>query len=337
MMENMISVIVCTYNQENTIARTLDSILMQQCHLPYEIVIGEDCSTDRTLDICQEYAKQQPDKIRIIANIKNKGIVDNYFDCLLAAQGKYIADCAGDDFWTDPQKLEKELTILEDHPEVTLVHTNWLYYDEEKGTTYPPIPAESKQTRPFIDGKELLEDIVTQTQRPIIHLCTSLYRRDVFLQAYQKDKDLFRNKDFGCEDVPISFIMAQNGHIAYLPDITLNYSMGKTTISNTMNEERQYHFVKQVTNLSYYICTRYQMESQRIDDYFKQRIFGLSMHAFRCHSKTMRDEVRKLKSEWHVKDNIPIHVIHLIMSDAFIWRMGLMTRSLFVRWKKMIE
>ena len=114
-MENMISVVVITYNQEATISRTLDSILMQQCHVPYEIVIGEDCSTDNTRAICQSYAEKHPDKIRLICNQQNKGIVDNYFDCLLECRGKYIADCAGDDFWTDPQKLEKEICVMEAH------------------------------------------------------------------------------------------------------------------------------------------------------------------------------------------------------------------------------
>ena len=64
-MENKISVVVCTYNQEDTIARTLDSILMQQCHLPYEIIIGEDCSTDNTLSICQQYAELQDYCLRL--------------------------------------------------------------------------------------------------------------------------------------------------------------------------------------------------------------------------------------------------------------------------------
>ena len=92
-MENLISVVVCTYNQEDTIARTLDSILMQQCHVPYEIIIGEDCSTDQTLSVCEAYASKFPDKIRLIANKPNKGIIDNYFDCILASNGQYIADC----------------------------------------------------------------------------------------------------------------------------------------------------------------------------------------------------------------------------------------------------
>ena len=109
MMQEMISIVVLTYNQEATIGRTLDAILMQRCHLPFEIVIGEDSSTDHTRAICQEYAQKHPDTIRLFCNTQNKGIVNNYFDCLLQCRGKYIADCAGDDFWTDTEKLEKEL------------------------------------------------------------------------------------------------------------------------------------------------------------------------------------------------------------------------------------
>ena len=175
-MEDKISVIVATYNQEDTIARTLDSVLMQQCHVPIEIILGEDCSTDGTLAVCQRYADEHPDVIRLIANKQNKGLVDNYFDCILAAQGKYIADCAGDDFWTDPLKLEKEVCVMEQHPNVNMVLTRWNWFNE---TTRQISPG---PTPPFPDGiikgSEMLEPIVTQTNMNVYHLCTSLYRRD---------------------------------------------------------------------------------------------------------------------------------------------------------------
>ena len=96
-MENLISVIVITYNQERTIGRTLDSILNQRCHLPLEIIIGEDASIDNTRKICETYAERFPKMVKLMEKAPNKGIVDNYFDCLLTCKGKFIADCAGDD------------------------------------------------------------------------------------------------------------------------------------------------------------------------------------------------------------------------------------------------
>ena len=130
-MENIISVVIVTYNQEDTIRRSIDSVLMQKCHLPFEIVIGEDCSTDGTRAICEAYARQYPDIIRLFCNDHNKGLVDNYYDCLLACRGRYIADCAGDDFWIDPQKLEKEVSVMEAHSNVSMVITNWQFYNEQ--------------------------------------------------------------------------------------------------------------------------------------------------------------------------------------------------------------
>ena len=97
----MISVIVVTYNQENTIARTLDSILKQKDVQDLEIIIGEDHSSDNTRQICEMYALKYPSIIRLFSNSENKGIVRNYFDCLKECRGNYIADCAGDDFCID--------------------------------------------------------------------------------------------------------------------------------------------------------------------------------------------------------------------------------------------
>ena len=123
-LENKISVIVTTYNQERTIGRTLDSILVQQCSIPIEIVVGDDCSTDGTLRVVEQYINRTKEKangkfeIKLLANERNKGIVDNYFGCLMACSGQYIADCAGDDYWCDILKLEKELRILEQYSDV---------------------------------------------------------------------------------------------------------------------------------------------------------------------------------------------------------------------------
>ena len=158
----MISVIVCTYNQQSTIGRTLESILRQKCHMPFEIVIGNDASTDGTESVCREYAERYPQTIRLFNNENNKGLIDNYYDCLLATRGDFISEIAGDDFWTDDLKLEKELQILEENPDVALVHTNWQYFDEASSCTCPS--PEKRFTKPLTDGKKMLEAIITQTR-----------------------------------------------------------------------------------------------------------------------------------------------------------------------------
>lgn len=329
MMEQMISVVVATYNQEATISRTLDSILCQQCHVPLEIIIGEDCSTDGTRAVCEDYARRYPDTIRLISNEHNKGIIDNYFDCLLAARGAYIADCAGDDFWTDPLKLEKELCVMEQHPEVTMVITNWQLFDETTGQTRP---SQQRQHKPVTPGRELLEAILTQTHMSCFHLCTSLYRTSMFREAYESDTYLFRNKDFGCEDIQVAFSMALRGAIAYLPDVTLNYSVGHPSASAFTDESRQFRFVRQVTSLSHYLARKHQLS---IDGFLRQRLFALGMHAFRSHDPQLFLQVQTCKKEWNVKPTPKNRLLFFIMQHPWLWRLALVARQLFVSAKRL--
>ena len=328
MMENMISVVVITYNQERTIIRTLDSILMQQCHVPYEIVIGEDCSTDNTRAICQRYAEKYPDIIRLFCHQQNKGIVDNYFDCLLACRGRYIADCAGDDFWTDPLKLEKEVSVMEAHNNVTMVITNWQYFDEQHQQA---IPSHQQQHAPMTSGRDLLKAIITQANMSVFHLCTALYRADVFRKAYEEDTYLFRNKGFCSEDIQIAFSMALNGDIAYLPDITLSYSIGQETVSNSTDDVKQFRFVRKMTDLIHYIASKHDID---MSGFFPERIFALGMHAFRSHQPQLYHETLDCEREWHVSRPLKNRILFAVMSQDWLWRIGLSVRQAVVRMKR---
>ena len=328
MMENMISVVVITYNQEATISRTLDSILMQQCHVPFEIVIGEDRSTDNTRAICQRYAEKHPDIIRLICNEQNKGIVDNYFDCLLACRGTYIADCAGDDFWIDPQKLDKEVSVMEAHDNVTMVITNWQYFDEKSQKISP---SQQQQHAPITPGHKLLKAIITQYNMRVFHLCTALYRADVFRKAYEEDTYLFRNKGFCSEDIQVAFSMALHGDIAYLPDITLNYSLGQETVSNTADDVKQFQFVRKMTDLIHYLASKHQLN---IDDFFPERIFALGMHAFRAHQPQLYQETLACEKGWQVDRPLKNQILFAVMSREWLWKIGLAVRQMVVRLKR---
>lgn len=328
-MNNIISVVVLTYNQEKTIARALDCILSQKCHVPFEIVIGDDSSIDNTRNICEDYQKRFPDIIRLMPKTPNKGVVDNYFDCLLSCRGKYIADCAGDDFWTDNMKLEKEVTILENDTSVTLVHTNWFYYNEKtKEQTSNGVDIFRDRIK---EGKKMLEAIVTQTDKVIIHLCTAMYRADVFRRMYEEDTDLFRNNNFTCEDIQIAFAMALNGNIAYIPDHTLNYSYGNNeTVSYSEDSQKQYHFFKGTTELSFYICNKYNIHSSNTEYYFQYRLFALAMHTFRGKNRLLRDDVKLCAKRWHVKTQLKTSFLFAMISNNITWSLALFARKVLL-------
>ena len=109
----LLSVCMTTYNHERYIAQAIESVLCQQTTFAVEVVIGEDCSTDGTLQICSEYENCYPDRVRIIASEHNVGMHENYRRTIEACRGKYIAMLDGDDWFSDTQKLQMQVELLE--------------------------------------------------------------------------------------------------------------------------------------------------------------------------------------------------------------------------------
>ena len=135
----LVSVLVQTYQQVNYIGKCLDGILEQQTNFQYEILVGEDDSSDGTRAICLEYAKKFPNKIKLFLhsranNITVYGEPSALFNAkynLYNASGKYIAICEGDDFWLDPLKLQKQVDFLESNQDYGLVFSDIVRIDEK--------------------------------------------------------------------------------------------------------------------------------------------------------------------------------------------------------------
>lgn len=124
----MVSVCIQTYQHGPYIQQCLDSILAQVAPFPFEILVGEDGSKDGTREFCKDYAAKYPEKLRVFLHERENNIpIDgrptgrfNFLYNLHQARGKYIAFCEGDDYWTDPLKLQKQVAFLEEHPDYVL-------------------------------------------------------------------------------------------------------------------------------------------------------------------------------------------------------------------------
>jgi glycosyltransferase involved in cell wall biosynthesis len=128
-----ISVVVTAYNHENYIAQCLDSILIQKGAFDLEVILGDDCSTDRTRQIMQEYTERHPDIFILLPTAANMGVTKNIKRCLDACSGDYIAFCEGDDYWIDRYKLRKQMEFLESHSDYSMCfNAIMLYYEDEK-------------------------------------------------------------------------------------------------------------------------------------------------------------------------------------------------------------
>jgi glycosyltransferase involved in cell wall biosynthesis len=139
----ILSIIIPTYNHENYIVKALDSVFMQKCDYDFEILVGEDCSTDNTRAVLKEYEQNHPDKrLKVFYRESNmsKLPVGNSLDLKMRCKGKYIIALEGDDFWTDDRKLQKQIDFLENNPEYIAVAHNCVVVGEDNepnGEEYP--------------------------------------------------------------------------------------------------------------------------------------------------------------------------------------------------------
>jgi glycosyltransferase involved in cell wall biosynthesis len=150
-----ISVLMLTYNLEPFVEQAIQSVLMQQVDFEYELVIGDDCSTDRTPEIIREFYLRRPDVIRPIFRDGNLGSNANFVHTLRACRGDYIALLDGDDYWVSSDKLQKQVNFLDAHPECSMcMHAASVMTSD--GTILPePAVRKAAKVRPLT-----LEDVI---------------------------------------------------------------------------------------------------------------------------------------------------------------------------------
>ena len=156
-----VSIVSITYNQEKYIRETLEGFVAQRTDFDFEIVVADDCSTDNTPVIIKEYVKNYPNIFRPILRKKNIGAQQNFIGALKAAKGKYIALCEGDDYWTDPNKLQLQADFLDDHTEFALCfHKVRIVFENNKkeGYIFPDLITNSNFT-----FEQLLKENYIQT------------------------------------------------------------------------------------------------------------------------------------------------------------------------------
>jgi glycosyltransferase involved in cell wall biosynthesis len=187
----MVSVCCSAYNQKLFIAQTVESFLMQKTNFQFDIVIGDDCSTDGTSEILKSFEEKYPDKIKVMTPEKNVGPHLNMINAVNVCKGKYIALCDGDDYWTDPYKLQKQVDFLEQNPEYIIcchytrvvdIDGNELYVDPK------PVPLVHTYNDLLV-GKQ----VETKTASVVYHNIpevSELFEKPWYFTCYAADKML---------------------------------------------------------------------------------------------------------------------------------------------------
>jgi glycosyltransferase involved in cell wall biosynthesis len=208
----VVSVFILTYNQEAFIAQTIESVLKQKTNFKYQLVIGEDFSTDATRSICEAYQNKNPEKIKLLPSAnKNIGLIANYLRTIRACDGKYIAICDGDDYWIDDFKLKKQVDFLEANSEYSIIYTNYLRLFPD-GSFKDAVILNTKQQTGF-------DNLIDNNY---IHSVTSLFRNN---QIKEPLPEWILNHPYG--DWPTYLWTIKNGgKIYFLNEVTAVYRVG---------------------------------------------------------------------------------------------------------------
>jgi glycosyltransferase involved in cell wall biosynthesis len=209
-IQPVVSVCIITYNQENYIEQALLSVLNQDTNFEIEIVIGDDCSKDRTREILLNYSIKYPDKFRLIFNENNLGPVQNLGNVINNCKGKYIALLEGDDYWNSVLKLRKQVEFLECNRDFSICY---------HATNLVDIKGEIKTILPinkFRREKSTLIDLIENDS--FMATCSVMFRNNLF----EYFPEIYFTSRSVC-DWSLNVLNAEHGDIGYIDEVMSVY------------------------------------------------------------------------------------------------------------------
>jgi glycosyltransferase involved in cell wall biosynthesis len=227
MNDPLFSVLVCTYNQEKFIAQTLNSIIEQKHNYPYEIIIGDDFSTDNTRNILLKYKENYPNIIELLLNETNYGMIKNYFNVLAHCSGKYIMQCAGDDWWLQG-KVVSQIQFMEGNLDVGMCYGKAQIMDKYGNNLYS---SKNKLINKF-------EELIIENQIPALTVCL---RRNLILEYIETIDPL--NKKWLMEDYPLFLWFSFNSKIYFINNFLGVYRYLKNSLSHPNDFLKKEEFI----------------------------------------------------------------------------------------------
>lgn len=192
-------IVMLTYNQKDYVDEAIRSVLKQKTNFRYKLVIGDDCSTDGTLEICRKWRDRYPEYVELYESFMNFGIGHNFLSTYERCWRPYIAICEGDDFWIDRYKLQRQVEFLDSHPEyVCCFHRVVNYYEEDN-------------TKSLSNGwQKRSTDILDLARSNYISNVSAVFR---FIHPAELPDWLLRSDIY---DYPLHLINAQRGRMYFM-------------------------------------------------------------------------------------------------------------------------
>ena len=252
----LVSVRCITYNHEPYIAQALDGFLMQKTNFPFEVIVHDDASTDKTADVIREYEKKYPKIIKPIYQTENQyskrdGSIGRILD--VACKGKYIAFCDGDDYWIDENKLQMQVDFLENNPDYGMCYTKAIMY-EQNNKKYQGIWG--------MKSSENINELIYVVGIPTLTVVFSSKIRKKYLEEIVPS-----DKGWLLGDYPMWLFFSGKSKIKFLDKITSVYRVLPESASHSTNYLKYINYRNSV-----YAVRHFFIEYFNLDPYFNEKL-----------------------------------------------------------------
>jgi glycosyltransferase involved in cell wall biosynthesis len=244
-----VSVLMITYNHERFISQAIESVLAQKTRFEFELVVGEDFSTDGTRRICEAFATSHPQRVRLLPSTRNLGLLGNYTRTWEACRGDYVATIDGDDFWLAPDKLATQVNVLESNPRLSMCFHNARLADENGNLAN--VVNESATIPREIPFRDFIENGL------FMPTATVMFRGGLFRQL----PEWMRHLPF--EDWPTHVLHATRGPIAFVPQSMSAYRIHPQGVWSGLDRLKQ---CKQSYEVRRAVCRELQIPSSRAQE-----------------------------------------------------------------------
>lgn len=331
MINPVVSVNIVTYNHAKYISQAIEGALKQKTNFQFEILIGEDDSSDRTREICIEYAKNHPEKIRLFLNDRKNVIYINgkptgrwnMINLIKNSKGKYIALCEGDDYWTDPYKLQKQVDFLENNPDYGMVHSDYDVLYEKTNKIIKSIQKKRNQTIP---KENFFEELLGHNFIATLTVCARKRLINNFLKQY-----LVHYKNWKMGDMPLWLYIAKHSKIGYIDESLAARRLLPESASQSKKKKNVYEFIISACEISFYFVNQYGCSEATKKILKKQYQEIMLKYSFLLRKRANAKESFQYleKNEENYWKKIYFYLIYLGSKNIFIWiliRLYLLTK-----------
>ena len=259
-----VSVLMLAYNQERYIDEAIRSVMLQETDFPFELVIGNDASSDRTGKLCEAWQKKYPQQIVLLDRKENLGLQQNFIQTYARCRGTYIAICEGDDYWTDKHKLQLQADFLDSHPDYSTCFHRVINYYEGKGT-------KSLSN----GGQKTVTDISDLARSNYISNVSALFRRGLFgtLPEWFARVSTY--------DYAIHLLNAQYGKIYYMKRPMAVYRQHSNAIWSKAGMDKKYNISLVVREL---LMDYFKDKRTDVYDGLRQTYTGICLNLIRYYN-----------------------------------------------------